>query len=148
MAGLPPEILSEYILPYVNQSYVRQTIPAYSEISKVVSSLQKHPAGTWDVLCDDAVFRTRIEFGRLSYLTGLSKEELSDSKAIKLSDEKPRYIVVWLDKIGILEVKFVSSATIQDLVEFEYTWVYAFAFTEKIQVRSKVGKSWLQMYKP
>jgi hypothetical protein len=147
MARLPPEILSEHILPHVNQSYVRQTIPAYGEVSKVVSSLQKHPAGTWDISCEDAVFQTRIGFGRLSYLTGLFDEAVSYSKPIKLSDENPSYIVVWLDKIGIFDVKFLSSAMIQDPIEFEHTWVYAFPFTEKIQVRSKVSKSRSQMYR-
>lgn len=149
MARLPPEILSEFILPHVEQSYVRQTVPAYGEISRVVSSLHKCPARIWDVPCDNTIFQTRIEFGRLSYVTGLFKEELSNSKAIKLSlgkPRKPRYIVVWLDKIGILDVKFVSSATIPDPIQSEYTWVYAFAFTNKIQVSSKVGESRIQMY--
>ncbi|KAJ8109446.1 hypothetical protein OPT61_g7451 [Boeremia exigua] len=137
MLCLPPEILSGHILPYVKQSYVRQTILAYGEVSKVISSLQDHPAGSWDISCKGSVFQTRISFGKVSYLTGLFDKAVSHSKAIKPWNEKPRYIVVWLDKIGIVDVKFLPSAKVQDSIQSEHTWVYAFPFTETVQVKSK-----------
>jgi hypothetical protein len=138
MLCLPPEILSYHILPYVKQTYIRQILPAHGEISGVISLLQDYPARTWNILCKDAVFQTRINFGKVSYLTGLFNRMISCSKVIKTWSEKPRYIVVWLDKIGIIDINFLPSAEVHDSVQSKHTWVYAFPFTETIQVKSKV----------
>jgi hypothetical protein len=138
MLCLPPEILSYHVLPYVKWTFIRQALLAYGEISEVIPSLQDHPAGTWNISCKVGVFQTRTNFTKVSYLTGLFNKRVSCPEAIKPWSEKPRYIVVSLDKIGIIDVNFLPSAEVPDSVQSKHAWVYVFPFTETIEVKSKV----------
>jgi hypothetical protein len=138
MLCLPPEILSYHVLPYVKRTFVRQALLAYGEISEVISSLQDYPAGTWNISCKDAIFQTRTSFAKVSYLTGLFNKMVPCSKAIQPWSEKPRYMLVLLNEIGIIDINFLPSAEVPDSVQSKHTWVYLIPFTETIEVKSKV----------
>jgi hypothetical protein len=137
---LPLEILSGHILPHVAQSYVRQTVPIYGEIFKAFSLLKEHPAGDYSISCADAVVQTRVCFGKRSYITGLFDQPIPGSQTIKFCNEKPKYIMVWIDKIGVTDIEFLHSKTVNDLVQLKHKWLYTFPFTENIHVKSKVCK--------
>ncbi|KAF2793658.1 hypothetical protein K505DRAFT_337608 [Melanomma pulvis-pyrius CBS 109.77] len=126
-----------YMLPHLTRTYVRQTVPMYGEISKAFSLLEEHPARNYSIPCANTVEVTRVWFGNNSYITGLFDKPRSNSETIKLHNEKPKYVEVWVDKIGIRDIKFLNSETSQDSVQLEPKWVYTFPFTGNIHVKSK-----------
>lgn len=174
LSRLPPELLLAHILPRVAHSYVRQTVPIYGEILEVFSLLENHPAGDYSISCADTVTGTRLFFGRGSYISGLFDQQIpgagvtprhgaqtetircspllrdiidlrrETAETIKSLNDKPKHIVVWTDKIGVTDIKFLNSKAIDDLDQIKHKWVYTFPFANHIRVLVKVWKHRLE----
>jgi hypothetical protein len=138
LSFLPTEILSEMIAPLTTPSYFRNILSILGETFNVLTELEKLPARDFNISCQEAVFETRIRFGPKSYITGLYNKKVGGSCLNKLHNVSCRYVVVWLDRIGITDIEFLPSEK-HMLAAPGRKWVYAFAITEgRIYVRSKV----------
>lgn len=56
-----------------------------------------------------ALFETRINFGRASYVTGLYDEQVEGSHQVKSAATPCRFVVIWLDKLGVTNVEFLPD---------------------------------------
>lgn len=130
--------MSDFIAPLATPSYFQHVVPIFGETFNLLHELQKRPAHRYQVSGRDAIFETRFEFGRTSYITGLYNEEVIDSSLVKLRDVPYDYIVVWLDKVGVTAINFLPSG-VTPIATRGTKWVYAIAAPKEwIHVRSKV----------
>lgn len=140
---LPTEILSDFVAPLLTQGSFRHILPIFGETFRLLLKLQepKRPALDFPVSCRAALFETRFDFGQESYITGIYDENVAGSSLVKSYDTPCNFIVVWLDKVGITDINFLSTDAIpssQPKRKSRY-WVYTIAVAEDwFYVRSKV----------
>jgi hypothetical protein len=137
LARLPAELLSRHILPHIAFSHVLQTIPLYGAVLDAVSLLEIYPAKDYPNFCTKAVYETHVHFAGKSYISGLYNNSVPGSQLIKLKDSRPRYVVVWLDALGVTDIVFLSSKS-EVPPQPRSKWVYAVPVVDTALVKSKV----------
>jgi hypothetical protein len=92
------------------------------------------------------LFGTRIKYGRTSYITGLYNKQVPKSSLIKSCDKSYDHIVVWFDKIGIIDVTFLPQGVFLP-TKSGFQWMYAFiALNDYVDIKSKVRTSAWERY--
>jgi hypothetical protein len=135
---LPTEILSEFVAPHIIPSQLRYVLPILGETCRLLQGLRQWPARSFSLSCQDSIFATRVQFGNRSYITDLSVEQADDSFLVKSRNVPCRFLIVWLDRVGITHVEFQESSQVESAPQGS-KWVYAVALTEgKIYIKSKV----------